>query len=96
MTGFEHNLQSLRVVDFLKRLHQRYDGLFCFETREEIARRPTQLTITPTPLRNSAPNHPWKHRSSTCDPGLCAHDLEDALNAGYLRLRDLRNMENPW
>jgi dGTPase len=35
--GFEHNLQSLRVVDHLEERYPEYDGLnLCFETREGI------------------------------------------------------------
>jgi len=35
--GFEHNLQSLRVVDRLEQRYPQYDGLnLCFETREGI------------------------------------------------------------
>src|ERR1700716_3678692 len=35
--GFEHNLQSLRVVDLLEQRYGAFDGLnLCFETREGI------------------------------------------------------------
>ena len=35
--GFEHNMQSLRVVDQLEQRYPQYDGLnLCFETREGI------------------------------------------------------------
>jgi dGTPase len=35
--GFEHNLQSLRVVDALEERYPAFDGLnLCFETREGI------------------------------------------------------------
>jgi len=35
--GFEHNLQSLRVVDVIERRYAAFDGLnLCFETREGI------------------------------------------------------------
>src|SRR5690606_1554498 len=38
--GFEHNLQSLRVVDQLEERYATYDGLnLCFETREGILKR---------------------------------------------------------
>src|ERR1700712_4828886 len=36
-SGFEHNFQSLRVVDVLEERYPQYDGLnLCFETREGI------------------------------------------------------------
>ncbi len=35
--GFEHNLQSLRVVDYLEARYPQFDGInLCFETREGI------------------------------------------------------------
>jgi dGTPase len=38
--GFEHNLQSLRVVDRLEHRYPDWDGLnLCFETREGILKR---------------------------------------------------------
>ena len=38
--GFEHNLQSLRVVDRLEQRYPAWDGLnLCFETREGILKR---------------------------------------------------------
>jgi dGTPase len=38
--GFEHNLQSLRVVDVLEERYARFDGLnLCFETREGLLKR---------------------------------------------------------
>lgn len=37
--GFEHNLQSLRIVDFLEERYAAFDGLnLCFETREGIVK----------------------------------------------------------
>ena len=40
--GFEHNLQSLRIVDLLEKRYPAYEGLnLCFETREGIARHAT-------------------------------------------------------
>ena len=42
--GFEHNLQSLRVVDVLEQRYPDYDGLnLCFETREGILKHCSQL-----------------------------------------------------
>ena len=37
--GFEHNLQSLRIVDVLEERYASFDGLnLCFETREGIVK----------------------------------------------------------
>jgi dGTPase len=42
--GFEHNLQSLRVVDELEERYPAFDGLnLCFETREGILKHCSRL-----------------------------------------------------
>ena len=96
--GFEHNLQSLRIVDLVEKRYKAYDGLnLCFETREGIARH---STIYDQPM---VPEEFRKYPSPTleaqivniADPlAYCAHDLEDALNAGYLSMNDIPKMEN--
>jgi len=97
--GFEHNIQSLCVVDFLEKRYQRYDGLnLCFETREGIARHNTTHDHPNAPPEFQRFSRPSLEAQvvNIADPlAYCAHDLEDALNAGYLRLKDLRNMDNP-
>src|SRR3990172_11885639 len=41
--GFEHNLQSLRVVDELEHRYASFDGLnLCFDTREGILKHCTR------------------------------------------------------
>ena len=41
--GFEHNLQSLRVVDMLEQRYPAFDGLnLCFETREGVLKHCSQ------------------------------------------------------
>ncbi len=97
--GFEHNLQSLRIVDLLEKRYSAYDGLnLCFETREGIARH---STVYDHPI---ASEEFREHPSPTleaqivniADPlAYCAHDLEDALTAGYLSMNDIPKMENP-
>ena len=38
--GFEHNIQSLRIIDKLEKKYLGYDGLnLCFETREGVLKR---------------------------------------------------------
>lgn len=43
--GFEHNLQSLRVVDILEERYAEFDGLnLCFETRAGILKHASRKT----------------------------------------------------
>jgi len=86
---FEHNIQGLRIVDELEKRYSKYNGLnLCWETREGIARHTTEY---------DKPNIPEEFRE-TPFPSLetqvvnisdslayCAHDLEDALAAGFFR-----------
>jgi dGTPase len=97
--GFEHNLQSLRVVDCLEKRYVRYDGLnLCYETREGIALHQTTHDH-PSPLEEFARfNRPSLEAQAVniADPlAYCAHDLEDALNAGFLAIDDIRGMGIP-
>ena len=97
--GFEHNLQSLRVVDELEERYAEFPGLnLCFETREGIlkhcslanARQLGELGIRFIERRQ---------------PGLEAqiadladaiaynnHDVDDGLRSGLVTLEELRNV----
>jgi dGTPase len=96
--GFEHNLQSLRIVDELEKRYDRYDGLnLCFETREGIARHTTTYDNPEVP--EEFDRHPKPSLEAQvvniADPlAYCAHDLEDALNVGYLQYRDIEGFDN--
>ncbi|OGP52227.1 MAG: hypothetical protein A2Y79_13135 [Deltaproteobacteria bacterium RBG_13_43_22] len=97
--GFEHNLQSLRIVDLLEKRYKTYDGLnLCFETREGIARHSTVYDHPVVPEEfNKYPSPTLETQIvNIADPlAYCAHDLEDALNAGYLAINDIQMMKNP-
>ncbi|MBI4768811.1 MAG: deoxyguanosinetriphosphate triphosphohydrolase [Deltaproteobacteria bacterium] len=97
--GFEHNLQSLRIVDLLEKPYKAYDGLnLCFETREGIARHTTIYDFPTIPEEFTKYPSPTLETQivNIADPlAYCAHDLEDALNAGYLSMKDILDMRNP-
>ncbi len=97
--GFEHNLQSLRIVDELEKRYERYDGLnLCYETREGIARHTSTYDDPKTPLEFQRFPRPSLEAQivNIADPlAYCAHDLEDALNAGYLHFEEIEHYENP-
>jgi dGTPase len=97
--GFEHNLQSLRIVDTLEKRYQAYDGLnLCYETREGIARHETAYDHPRIPEEFKQFPSPTLEAQTVnlADPlAYCAHDLEDALNAGYISMEDIRDLGNP-
>lgn len=97
--GFEHNLQSLRIVDELEKRYERYDGLnLCFETREGIARHTSTYDDPKVPAEFLHFPRPSLEAQivNIADPlAYCAHDLEDALNAGYLQFEEIEDYKNP-
>src|SRR5512140_2410688 len=94
--GFEHNLQSLRVVDVLEERYAAFDGLnLCFETREGI-------------LKHCSPQHAAQlgdvgerflnDRRASLEAQLANladeiaynnHDVDDGLRSGLITLEQL-------
>src|SRR5690606_25803512 len=97
---FEHNLQALRVVDELEDRYPDFPGLdLTWEVREGIARHFTFFD-QPEPLVEFAE---WKQGgvesqiASVADMiAYCTHDLEDALEMGFLSTDDLRKDVRLW
>jgi dGTPase len=96
--GFEHNLQSLRIVDELEKRYDKYDGLnLCYETREGIARHTTTYDNPKVPeefMRFSRPSLEAQIVNIADPLAYCAHDLEDALNARYLQFEEIEGYDN--
>ncbi len=96
--GFEHNFQSLRIVDELEKRYAAYDGLnLCYETREGLARHVTAFDnpLVPEEFQRHPKPSLEAQVVNIADPlAYCAHDLEDALNAGYLRYEEIEQYEN--
>jgi dGTPase len=97
--GFEHNLQSLRIVDLLEKRYPAYEGLnLCYETREGIARHATTYDHPSIPEEFKPLAQPSLEAQvvNIADPlAYCAHDLEDALNAGFLSIKTIHELDNP-
>jgi len=97
--GFEHNLQSLRVVDELEARYATFSGLnLCFETREGILKHCS--------LRNArALGEIGRRFTERRQPGLEAqlanladevaynnHDVDDGLRSGLITLEQLESV----
>jgi len=100
--GFEHNLQSLRVVDQLEQRYPDWDGLnLCFETREGILKR------CPLPLaqqfeakepggvgRRFLAGHQASLEAQLTnladEIAYNAHDLDDGVRSGLLNMEQVR------
>lgn len=99
--GFEHNLQSLRVVDALEERYPAFDGLnLCFETREGILKHCSSTNARRLEIREPAG---VAHRfltggSPSLEAQLCnladeiaynAHDIDDGVRSGLISLEQL-------
>jgi dGTPase len=96
--GFEHNLQSLRVVDALERRYPEFDGLnLTFETREGILKHCTSAQARA--LEAHDPGGVARRFLTGAQPGLeaqlanladeiayNAHDIDDGVRSGLLTL----------
>lgn len=99
--GFEHNLQSLRVVDHLEERYPEFDGLnLTFETREGILKHCSLNNARM--LEAAEPNgvaQRFLHRTQpSLEAQLCnladeiaynAHDIDDGVRSGLLTLEQL-------
>lgn len=99
--GFEHNLQSLRVVDVLELRYPQFDGLnLTFETREGILKHCSRAhaeeldAIEPGGVGQRF----LLHRQPSLEAQLCnladeiaynAHDIDDGVRSGLITLEQL-------
>jgi dGTPase len=99
--GFEHNLQSLRVVDVLEARYPAFDGLnLCFESREGILKHCSRVDAER--LERGEPNGVARRFLDGSEPSLeaqladlvdeiayDAHDIDDGVRSGLLGLEQL-------
>ena len=103
--GFEHNLQSLRVVDELEERYPRFDGLnLTFETREGILKhcsRSNALRLEAAEpggvarrfLDRSQPSLEAQLCNLSDEIAYNAHDIDDGVRSGLLTLEQLAEVE---
>jgi dGTPase len=94
--GFEHNLQSLRVVDLLEERYAAFDGLnLCFETREGIlkhcsADNAAQLgELGERFLHDRSPSLEAQIANLADEIAYNNHDVDDGLRSGLITLEQL-------
>ena len=102
--GFEHNLQSLRVVDSLEERYAPFDGLnLCFETREGILKhcslRNAQLLEAQEPggvasrfLTKSQPSLEAQLCNIADEMAYNAHDIDDGVRSGLINMAQLEEV----
>lgn len=103
--GFEHNLQSLRVVDELEHRYPQYDGLnLSFETREGVLKHCSRANAER--LEAVEPEGIARRFLDRTQPGLeaqlCnladeiaynAHDIDDGVRSGLITIEQLAEVE---
>jgi dGTPase len=93
--GFNHNRQSLRIVDYLEQRYPDHPGLnLSYEVREGIARHETTVVIS---LPEFTPGLQPTLEASLVDIAdeiaYNAHDVDDGLASGLLDYDDLMRMD---
>ncbi len=102
--GFEHNLQSLRVVDTLEERYPAFDGLnLSFETREGILKHCSRTNAEA--IEAQEPGGVARRFLERTQPGLeaqlCnladaiaynAHDIDDGVRSGLLSLEQMQEV----
>ncbi len=103
--GFEHNLQSLRVVDELEERYPEFDGLnLTFETREGIlkhcSRRHAERLCQQEPggvaqrfLDRTQPSLEAQLCNIADEVAYNAHDIDDGVRSGLIKLEQLDEVE---
>ena len=98
--GFEHNLQSLRVVDFLEEKYPEYDGLnLMFETREGILKHCSVKNarlmgkIGQRFIDRTQPSLEAQLTNIADEIAYNNHDVDDGLRSGLISIEQLLSVE---
>lgn len=97
--GFEHNLQSLRVVDMLEERYGAFDGLnLTYETREGILKHCDKETaarlgdVGQRFLENRRPSLEAQLANMADEIAYNNHDVDDGLRSGLLSVSQLMDV----
>jgi dGTPase len=98
--GFEHNLQSLRIVDELEECYAEFRGLnLTFETREGILKHCSRANaerlgmIGERFIKRTQPSLEAQIANLADAIAYNNHDVDDGLRAGLVTIADLRNCD---
>lgn len=90
--GFEHNKQSLRIVEDIEQKYPHFPGLnLTWEVREGLDKHQTVLN-----LEAKSPSLEAQVANLADEVAYYSHDLDDGLDAGLLDEADLRKKVRIW
>ena len=94
--GFEHNLQSLRVVDLLEKRYPDFDGLnLTFEVREGICKHSSQYDDPPSVDEFDSPGFPTLEAQVadiSDEIAYSNHDVDDGIRSGMLSVSGMESV----
>jgi dGTPase len=98
--GFEHNLQSLRVVDMLEQRYAAFDGLnLCFETREGVLKHCSVKNaqklgaVGERFINKKHPSLEAQIANLADEIAYNNHDVDDGLRSGLITMEQLSSVE---
>ena len=98
--GFEHNLQSLRVVDKLEERYAEFDGLnLCYETREGILKHCSPMhakqlgEVGERFLSRQQPSLEAQVANLADEIAYNNHDVDDGLRSGLVSIAQLEEVD---
>ena len=97
--GFEHNRQSLRVVDYLEKRYPEFDGLnLTFETREGIQKHVTRYDSAGAngEFDTRWPSLEGQVVCAADEIAFMCHDLDDGIYSGLLDAREIETCLPLW
>lgn len=97
--GFEHNRQSLRIVETLEQKYPRFEGLnLTWETREGLMKhvRPYRVPAKRGPFRARCPSLEAQVANLSDEIAYYNHDLDDGLESGLLSEKQLDDQVPIW
>ncbi len=94
--GFEHNLQSLRVVDHLEKRYPEFNGLnLSYEVREGVCKHSSAYDTTLPPVEFSPGKEPSLEGQIVDladEIAYSNHDIDDGLRSGLITLKQLEGV----
>lgn len=98
--GFEHNLQSLRIIDVLEKNYADFDGLnLCYETREGVLKHCSLKNaanlgeVGERFIKKEQPSLEAQLTNIADQIAYNNHDIDDGIRSGLINIEQMRQMQ---